>query len=89
MNSKNSTQNESSNLKKNPKVDVGRNSSVYFAVGLALMLFLSYSSLNYKSYKKTIFAPEKLSIDDRMEEEITIIEQVIPPPPPPPPPWQR
>ena len=30
--------------KKNTKANVGRNSSLYVAVGLALMLFLSYVS---------------------------------------------
>ena len=39
--------------KKTPKADVSRNSSVYFAVGLVLMLFISYQSINYKSYDKT------------------------------------
>ena len=81
MNSKNSTQNESSNLKKNPKVDVGRNSPVYFAIGLALMLFLTYSTLNYKTYDKSNIDITKLNLDDELDEEIPIIEQVIPPPP--------
>ena len=69
--------------KKNPKADVSRNGSIYFAVGLALMLFLTYSSLNYKTYDKSDIDIGKLNLDDELDEEIPIIEQIIPPPPPP------
>ena len=72
--------------KKNPKADVIRNGSIYFAVGLALMLFLTYSTLNWKTYDKSDIDIGKLNLDNELEEEIPIIEQVIPPPPPPPPP---
>ena len=72
--------------KKNPKADVSRNASVYFAVSLALMLFLTYSTLNWKTYDKSDIDIGKLNLDDDLEEDIPIIEQVIPPPPPPPPP---
>ena len=72
--------------KKNPTADVSRNGSIYFAVGLALMLFLTYSSLNYKTYDKSDIDIGKLNLDDELDEEIPIIEQIIPPPPPPPPP---
>ena len=72
--------------KKNPKADVSRNGSIYFAVGLALMLFLTYSTLNWKTYDKSDIDIGKLNLDNELEEEIPIIEQVIPPPPPPPPP---
>ena len=71
--------------KKNPKADVSRNGSIYFAVGLALMLFLTYSTLNYKTYDKSNIDIGKLNLDDELDEEIPIIEQIIPPPPPPPP----
>ena len=68
--------------KKNPKADVSRNGSIYFAVGLALMLFLTYSTLNYKTYDKSDIDIGKLNLDEELDEEIPIIEQVIPPPPP-------
>ena len=72
--------------KKNPKADVGKNGSIYFAVGLALMLFLTYSTINWKTYDKSDIDIGKLNLDDELDEEIPIIEQIIPPPPPPPPP---
>ncbi len=72
--------------KKNPKSDVSRNSSIYFAVGLALMLLLTYVAINYKTYDKANLDLGVVSMDDEMEEEIPITEQLLTPPPPPPPP---
>ena len=72
--------------KKNPKVDVGKNSSLYFTLGMALMMFLSYSTVNYKVYDKSSLNLDKVNMDALDEEEVPITEQVQPPPPPPPPP---
>jgi protein TonB len=72
--------------KKNPKADVSRNSSIYFAVGLALMLLLTNLAINYKTYDKSDIDLGVVSMDDEMEEEIPITEQLLTPPPPPPPP---
>ena len=72
--------------KKSPKADIGRNSSVYFALGLALMMFLSYGTINYKVYDKDALGVDRVNMDALDEEEVPITEQVKPPPPPPPPP---
>lgn len=72
--------------KKNPKSDVSRNSSIYFAVGLALMLGVTYMAINYKTYDKSDIALDSLNLDDELEEEVPITEQIVTPPPPPPPP---
>ena len=72
--------------KKNQKADIKKNGSIFFALGLALMLFFSYSFINWKTYDKSLIDIGKLDLDDELEEEIPIIEQIIPPPPPPPPP---
>ncbi len=72
--------------KKNPKSDVSRNSSIYFAVGLALMLGVTYLSINYKTYDKSDIAIDSLNLDDELDEEVPITEQIVTPPPPPPPP---
>jgi protein TonB len=73
-------------LKKNPKANVGRNSSLFFAIGLALMLFLTNYAINYKTYDKSDIDIGQLNLDEELEEEIPITEQIQTPPPPPPPP---
>jgi protein TonB len=72
--------------KKNPKSDVSRNSSLFFAVGLALMLGITYLSINYKTYDPTGVVADTLNLDDELDEEVPITEQIVVPPPPPPPP---
>lgn len=72
--------------KKNLSADVRRNSSIYFAVGLALMLLITNYSINYKTYDKEAIDIGQLSMDELDEEEIPITEQIQTPPPPPPPP---
>jgi protein TonB len=72
--------------KKNPKADVSRNGSIYFSVGLALMLFITYSTINYKTYDKSDIDIGLLNMDELDDEEIPITEQIVTPPPPPPPP---
>ena len=69
--------------KKNPKADIGKNTSLYFALGLATMMFLSYGTINYKVYDKDALGIEKLNMDALDEEEVPITEQVKPPPPAP------
>lgn len=72
--------------KKNPKSDVSRNSSSYFAVGLALMLLLTYLAINYKSYDKSDLDLGQVQMDQELDEEVPITQQELTPPPPPPPP---
>lgn len=71
-------------LKKNTNVDVGRNSSLYFAVGLNVMLLLTWMALEHKSYDKAITQIDILQLSDQIEEDIPITTINIPPPPPPP-----
>ncbi|WP_100610145.1 energy transducer TonB [Confluentibacter lentus] len=72
--------------KKNPKANVGRNSSLYFAIGLMLMLFLTNFAINYKTYDESNIDIGQLNLDEELEEEIPITQQQVLPPPPPPPP---
>ena len=72
--------------KKNPKADVSRNASIYFSVGLLLMMFISNQLINYKSYDKSNIDIGALNLDQEIEEEIPLLDQIKPPPPPPPPP---
>ncbi len=70
-------------LKKNPKANVGRNSSLYFAVGLNVMLVLTYLGLEHKTYETEATKIDILMLDDQFEEDIPITTINIPPPPPP------
>jgi len=72
--------------KKNPKANVGRNSSLYFAIGLALMLFLTNYAINFKTYDEVITDIGVVSMEEVVEEEIPITQLNQTPPPPPPPP---
>jgi protein TonB len=72
--------------KKNPKADVSRNSALYFAVGLLLMLVMTNFAINFKTYDKSAIDIGMLNLDEEMDEEVPITEQIQTPPPPPPPP---
>ena len=72
--------------KKNPKADISRNASLYFAIGLALMVFLSYTTINWKVYDKSDIDIGLVNMDELDDEEVPLLEQIVPPPPPPPPP---
>ena len=70
--------------KKNPEIEIGRNSSLYFAIGLNVMLFLSWQALEHKTYEKSDIAMDILNVEAEADEEIPIINVNTPPPPPPP-----
>ncbi|WP_147678299.1 energy transducer TonB [Algibacter pacificus] len=72
--------------KKNSKANVGRNSSLYFAIGLALMLFLTNYAINYKTYDEVVTDIGVVTMEEVIEEEIPITNLMATPPPPPPPP---
>lgn len=73
-------------LKKNPKADLTKNSSLYFSIGLASVLFISWQAIEWKTYDKTGYGYEALNVEDDDDEEVPITEQLKTPPPPPPPP---
>ena len=73
-------------IKKNPKADLTKNSNLYFAIGLAVILFISWRAIELKTYDKSGYGYESLNIDDDDDEEVPITEQIKTPPPPPPPP---
>jgi protein TonB len=72
--------------KKNEKVDLSKNSSLYFVIGLSLILFISWQAIEWKTYDKSLYGYEALNVEDDDDEEIPITEQIKTPPPPPPPP---
>jgi len=71
--------------KKSPKADVGRNSSLYFVVGLALVMLMVWRALEWKTYDKTNDYDISMNVDDNLDEEVPMTEQIKTPPPPPPP----
>ncbi|UOB16960.1 energy transducer TonB [Abyssalbus ytuae] len=72
-------------LKKNPKVDLNRNSGLYFSFGLCFMLFVTWMLLEMKSYDKDELYVQNIAAVDEYSEEIPITTTLTPPPPPPPP----
>ncbi len=72
-------------VKKNPKADVGRNSALYFVIGLAFVMFITWQALEWKTYDKGNDYDISLNVDDQLDEEVPMTEQIKTPPPPPPP----
>lgn len=70
--------------KKNPKIDIARNSGIYFAIGLNLMLLLTWQLLEFKTYEKDVVAIDVLNMNAELETDIPVININTPPPPPPP-----
>jgi len=73
-------------LKKNPKSDIGRNSGIYFALGLAVASALMWAAIEYKQYDKVEKFDYVMDVDDQLEEDVPMTQQLKTPPPPPPPP---
>ena len=72
--------------KKNPKADLNKNSSLYFVIGLCVILFVSWRAIEWKTYEASDLLLQKLNVDDDDDEEVPLTEQIKTPPPPPPPP---
>ena len=72
--------------KKNPKADLRKRSVLFFQLGLAAVLLLTYVTIEWKTYDDTGIDIGQLELDDLDEEDIPITELNTPPPPPPPPP---
>lgn len=71
--------------KKNPKADIGRNSSLYFMIGLNFVLFIIWQSFEVKTYEKELRAHDLVQVVDELDEDVPITETVLTTPPPPPP----
>lgn len=70
--------------KKSLSVEVGRNSGIYFAIGLNVMLLFTWLSFEYKTFENTDVLIESLSLEEEFEEDIPITDLNTSPPPPPP-----
>ncbi|MDC3259895.1 energy transducer TonB [Flavobacteriaceae bacterium] len=69
--------------KKNPKVDLNKDSSLYFVFGLALTLLVSWQAIEWKTYDKDLYGYEALNVVQEDIEEIPRSIQLKTPPPPP------
>ncbi len=72
-------------VKKHPHADLDKDSGLYFVIGLALVLFLTWRALEYKSYDTVQEQVIELATIDQLDEKIPVTEQVRTEPPPPPP----
>ncbi|HBY68636.1 MAG TPA: energy transducer TonB [Flavobacteriaceae bacterium] len=72
--------------KKNPKADMNRRSTLFFQIGMILMLFIAWQAIEWKTYDKSDLDAGMVDVGDDLEEEVPITQQLTPPPPPPPPP---
>ncbi|UTW63462.1 energy transducer TonB [bacterium SCSIO 12741] len=74
--------------KKNPEVDLERNKSMLFLMGLAASLAIVVISLELMIFEKSTTDLGGIKVELEEEEMIPITQQAPPPPPPPPPPPQ-
>ncbi|MCT8339696.1 energy transducer TonB [Flavobacteriaceae bacterium TK19130] len=72
--------------KKNPKADLNRRSTLFFQIGMIVMLFLAWQAIEWKTYDRDAIDTGMVDVGDELEEEVPITQQLTPPPPPPPPP---
>jgi protein TonB len=73
-------------VKKYPKFDLGRNSILFFQIGMIVMLFISWRALEWKTLPSNDFNQNMVVDDGLLDEVIPITNPLTPPPPPPPPP---
>lgn len=71
-------------VRKNPEIEVGRNSSLYFAIGIINMLLITNILLEHKTYDSATVDYDTIAMEETYEEEIPITT-INPQPPPPPP----
>ncbi|MFP2997291.1 energy transducer TonB [Spongiivirga sp. MCCC 1A20706] len=70
--------------KKNPKVDLNRNSGLYFVIGLTTVLFFTWRMLEIKTYPQQDEVVQSIINQEEIEELIPLTRQLELPPPPPP-----
>ncbi len=71
--------------KKNPQLEIGQNSTLYFSVGLCFMMFITWRVLEHKTFDKEETAYQVVEMVQEFDDDIPITNLVAPPPPPPPP----
>jgi len=69
--------------KKNPQLDLRRNSLLYFFVGMTLVLLMAYLALEWKTYYKADSWDVSQNVDEDLTENATIVKIKLPDPPKP------
>ncbi|WP_108244823.1 energy transducer TonB [Muricauda brasiliensis] len=70
--------------KKNPQLDLRRNSLLYFFVGMTLVLLMAYLALEWKTYySDDSWDVGELKVDEQLIEDATILKIKLPDPPKP------
>ena len=69
--------------KKNPKLDIKRNSLLFFFVGMTLVLLMAYLALEWKTYYKADSWDVSQKIDEQLIEDATILKIKLPDSPKP------
>ncbi len=72
-------------VKKNPKADLNRNSGLYFVMGLAIVLFVTWRALEYRTYDSVQDEIVMLVDAESLDEDVPLTEMIRTTPPPPPP----
>ena len=72
--------------KKNPKADLTKRSLLFLQIGLVLVLFITWRSIEWKTYDKSNIDIGQVNLDELEEEDVPITQDTYTPPPPPPPP---
>ncbi|TLP78829.1 energy transducer TonB [Maribacter sp. ACAM166] len=71
--------------KKNPEQDLNKKSSMYFVIGLLLVLAMVFVALEWKTYDSFYHYDTSLNqIDESIDEDVPIFELKATPPPTPP-----
>ncbi|MFC4218660.1 energy transducer TonB [Flagellimonas marina] len=70
-------------LKKNPNLELKRNNTLYFFIGMTVILLLTYLALEWKTYYSTdVWDNAGLKVQDELIEEVPLTFQKLPTPPP-------
>jgi protein TonB len=73
-------------IKKNPKSNLENYSKLFMQLGLVLALFITYVSMEKKTYDRQLSYLGDLNMNADLEEDIPITERIEPEKPKPPPP---
>ncbi len=72
-------------VKKNPKVDLDNYRGLFFVTGLAIVLFITWRALEYKTFPKDDPIVQQIMVVDEEREDIPVTKSLPTAPPPPPP----